>query len=172
MSPLILWTVLPHPFTESLSVPIHGWRLMAHRDTAFMSLSLDCIGTLSIRIMETAFHCRWTLLRKVWAFVVLTHVSHFDEACLRSRHPQLLMDLFPVRIQDVQRLPSEILRIRISTSRIKNSDNLHQIMNLSFRQLFPAHHYYPSSSLLRDSSISFRPPISSSSSTIFSRMAL
>ena len=150
---------------------LHGWRLMPHGDTAFMSLSLDCVGTLSIRIMKTAFHCRWTFLRKVWAFVVLTHVSSLRR-CLRSRHPQLLMDLFPVRIQDVQRLPSEILRIRISTSRIKNSDNLHQIMNLSFRQPFLAHLYFPSSSFLRCSSSSFRPPISSSSSTIFSRMAL
>ena len=48
---------------------------MSHRDTAFISFSLDCVGTLSIRIVKTTGHGYGTLLRKVWALVVLTHVS-------------------------------------------------------------------------------------------------
>ncbi len=48
---------------------------MPHRDTAFMSLSLDGVETLSIRIVKTTGHGYGTLIRKVWALVVLTHIS-------------------------------------------------------------------------------------------------
>ena len=74
-------TVFFHPLREALGVSIHRWRFMPHRDTAFMSLSLDCIGTLSIRIVKTTGHGGFAFTRR--AFIVLFHVSSLHIARAR-----------------------------------------------------------------------------------------
>lgn len=46
---------------------------MSHGDTALISLSLDRIWTLGVRIVEATGHGGGASLREVWALVVLAH---------------------------------------------------------------------------------------------------
>ena len=89
----VSWAVLTHPFTEALSIPIHGRGFMPHGDTALVPLPLHGVWTLGVRVVETTGHGGRASLREVWTLVVLRHIE------LHSWHSGVGLSLYPFRLR-------------------------------------------------------------------------